>query len=317
MAPIRRRQAGFTLIEVMIVLAITLLIAALVYKITRASWLLYETQAHVTERGFSGVRAVDDMAVEIARAGYGLGDAGPLFLGTLDGARAEGAITLRSNPEGIVGMLEEDLADPEQFVAVDGAALFAEGDEVLLADDEPNKLERAQVTGVRSLALRLRSHDTPERRFKRPPWSSGHTRILKVREVGFYLTTDRTGALAVARKAPGQSEQILARYVEELQFEYLPAARGLGDPRSLLVRPPQTTPDGVRITLRLRPNPALPPVMVPPRTVLVSREPHWVTIPFDVQGYHSIGLAGVIGQDPVSGAKTVRMHAWRDTSAVR
>ena len=173
MATIRRRQAGFTLIEVMIVLAITLLIAALVYKITRASWLLYETQAHVTERGFSGVRAVDDMAVEIARAGYGLGDAGPLFLGTLDGARAEGAITLRSNPEGIVGMLEEDLADPEQFVAVDGAALFAEGDEVLLADDEPNKLERAQVTGVRSLTLRLRSHDTPERRFKRPPWSSG------------------------------------------------------------------------------------------------------------------------------------------------
>ena len=70
------------------------------------------------------------------------------------------------------------------------------------------------------------------------------------------------------------------------------------------------------ITLRLRPNPALPPVVVPPRTVLVSREPHWVTIPFDVQGYHSIGLSGVIGQDSVSGAKTVRMHAWHDTTPV-
>jgi prepilin-type N-terminal cleavage/methylation domain-containing protein len=316
MTPLHRRQAGFTLIEVMIVLAITLLIAALTYQITRASWRLYETQTHVTERGFSGVRALDDMAVEIARAGYGLGDAGPVFLGTLDGTRSFDAITLRSNPEGIVGVLEEDLADPEQFVAVDGAALFAEGDEVLLVDDEPNKLERAQVTGARPHALRIRSHDTPERRFKRAPWSPERTRILKVREVGFYLTRDRTGATAVARKAPGQAEQILARYVEELQFEYFPASRGPNDPRSLLVRRPQTSPDGVRITLRLRPNPALPPVVVPPRIVLVSREPHWAPIPFDVQGYHAAGLAAVIGQDPVSGAKTVRMHAWPDTHPI-
>ena len=314
MATLRRPQAGFTLIEVMVVLAITLLIAALTYQATRASWLLYQTQTHVTERGFSSVRAVDDMAVEIARAGYGLGDAGPVFLGTLDGTRAESAITLRSNPEGIVGLLEEDLTEPEQLVAVDGAARFAVGDEVLIVDDTRN-LERATVTGARSDALAVRSHDTPDGRLKRPFFKQV-SRVLKVREVGFYLTTDRTEVLAVARKAPGQSEQILARYVEELQFEYLPAPRASNDPRSLLVRPPQTTPDGVRITLRLRPNPALPPVVVPPRTVLVSREPHWVTIPFDVQGYRSIGLAGVIGQDPVTGAKTVRMHAWPDVRPV-
>jgi hypothetical protein len=270
----------------------------------------------VTERGFSGVRALDDMAVEIARAGYGLGDAGPVFLGTLDGTRAEGAITLRSNPEGIVGVLEEDLTDPEQFVAVDGAALFAEGDEVLLVDEEPNKLERAQVTGARPQALRLRSHDTPDRGFKRPPWSSRSTRVLKVREVGFYLTRDRTGVSAVARKAPGQSEQILARYVEELQFDYVAAPLEPSDPRRLLRRWTRSTANGVRITLRLRPNPALPPVMVPPRTVLVSHEPQWASIPFDPAGNHAIGLAGVIGQDPASGAKTVRIHAWQDTTPV-
>ena len=315
MDTLRRRQAGFTLIEVTIVVAITLLIAALVYKVTRVSWLLYQTQTHVTERGFSGVRALDDMAVEIARAGYGLGDAAPVFLGTLDGTRSFDAITVRSNPEGIVGVLEEDLTDPEEFVAVDGAALFAEGDEVLLVDDEPNKLERAQVTGARPLALRLRSHDTPGRRFKRP-WSSPLTRVLKVREVGFYLTRDRTGVLALARKAPGQSEQILVRYVEELQFDYLQAPLEPRDPRSLLRRWTRSTANGVRITLRLRPNPALPPVTVPPRTVLVSHEPQWASIPFDPAGNHAIGLAGVIGQDPASGAKTVRMHAWHDTTPV-
>jgi prepilin-type N-terminal cleavage/methylation domain-containing protein len=315
MATIRRRQDGFTLIEVTIVLAITLVIAGLTYKITRACWLLYQTQTHVTERGFSGVRAVDDMAVEIARAGYGLGDAGPVFLGTLDGTRSFDAITLRSNPEGIVGVFQEDLTDPDRFVDVEGAGLFAPGDEVLLVDRE-HWLERAQVTGVRPHALALRSHATPEGRFKRSFLSGNDARVLKVREVGFYLTTDRTGVSAVARKAPGQAEQILVRYVEELQFDYLPAVRDPNDPRSLLLRPPQTTPDGVRITLRLRPNPAMPPVVVPPRTVLVSREPHWATIPFDVQGYRSIGLAAVIGQDPDSGAKTVRMHAWHDTTPI-
>ncbi|PYQ42294.1 MAG: hypothetical protein DMF77_13340 [Acidobacteria bacterium] len=84
----RERSAGFTLIEVMIVMAITLVIGAVVYEVTRSSWLLYRVQTHVTERGFSGVRAVDDMSVEIARAGFGLGrDAGPLFPGTLEGVR--------------------------------------------------------------------------------------------------------------------------------------------------------------------------------------------------------------------------------------
>ena len=306
-----RRQAGFTLIEVMIVLAITLLIAAITYKITRACWRLYETQTHVTERGFSSVRALDDMAVEIARAGYGLGDAGPVFLGRLDGTRAVDAITVRSNPEGIAGVLEEGLTDPKEPVAVDGAALFAEGDEVLLVDDQ-RKLERAQVTAVRSDHLSLRSHDTPDGSFERPRWSARSTRILKVREVGFYLTTDRTGVLAVARKAPGQAEQILVRYVEELSFEYQQGAR-VDDPRSLLLRMTRSTGSTVRITLSLRPNPSLPPITLPPRTVFVSHEPQWTTIPFDPAGLHAIGLAGVIGQDPATGARTVRMHTWHES----
>ncbi|HET6897172.1 MAG TPA: prepilin-type N-terminal cleavage/methylation domain-containing protein [Vicinamibacteria bacterium] len=308
----RPRQAGFTLIEVTIVLAITLLIAAITYKITRACWLLYQTQTHVTERGFSSVRALDDMAVEIARAGYGLGDAGPVFLGRLDGTRASDAITVRSNPDGIAGVLEEELTDPKQPVAVDGAAFFAEGDEVLLVDDQPT-LERAQVTAVRPDHLTLRSHDTPDGSFKRP-WNARRTRILKVREVGFYLTTDRTGVLAVARKAPGQAEQILVRYVEDLSFEYREGARPANDPRSFLLRRTRSTASSVRITLSLRPNPSLPPITVPPRTVFVSHEPQWATVPFDPAGLHAIGLAGVIGQDPATGAKTVRIHTWHDST---
>ena len=201
-------------------LAITLLIAALLYQATRASWLLYRSQTHVTERGFSGVRAMDDMAVEIARAGFGLGDAGALFAGTLEGTPALDAITLRSNPEGIAGALQEDLIENDLPVPVEGAALFAVGDDVLLVDEEKAQ-ERARIARVEPEALVLRSRETVDGRLRRPFLTALGARILKVREVGFYVKTDRAGVVVLVRKAPGQTEQVLARYVDALQFEYL------------------------------------------------------------------------------------------------
>ena len=278
-------------------LAITLLIAALLYQATRASWLLYRSQTHVTERGYSGVRAMDDMAVEIARAGFGLGDAGALFAGTLEGTPALDAITLRSNPEGIAGVLQEDLVENDLPVPVEGAALFAVGDDVLLVDEEKAQ-ERARIARVEPEALVLRSRETVDGRLRRPFLTALGARVLKVREVGFYVKTDRAGVVVLARKAPGQTEQVLARYVHELQFEYLGLERA---------------PTGVRITLRLLPNPDLPPVVVPPLSVLVPLEPQSAAIAFDAAAYHTIGLAGVIGRDPVTGDRKVRMHAWRNT----
>jgi hypothetical protein len=53
-------------------------------------------------------------------------------------------------------------------------------------------------------------------------------------------------------------------------------------------------------------------VAVPPLSVFVSLESQSATVAFDAAGYHTIGLSAVIGQD-VSGVKTVRMHAWRNT----
>lgn len=278
-------------------LAITLLIAALLYQATRASWLLYRSQTHVTERGFSGVRAMDDMAVEIARAGFGLGEAGALFAGTLEGTPALDAITLRSNPEGIAGALQEDLIENDLPVPVEGAALFAVGDDVLLVDEEKMQ-ERARIARVEPEALLLRSRETVDGRLRRPFLTALGARVLKVREVGFYLKTDRAGVVVLVRKAPGQTEQVLARYVGELQFEYPGSARA---------------PTAVGITLRLLPNPDLPPVVVPPLSVFVPIEPQSAAIAFDAAAYHTIGLAGVIGQDPVTGDRKVRMHAWRNT----
>jgi prepilin-type N-terminal cleavage/methylation domain-containing protein len=306
----RERSAGFTLIEVMIVMAITLVIGAVVYKVTQSGWLLYRLQTHVTERGFSVVHAVDDMSVEIARAGFGLGsDAGPVFPGTLEGVRAGDAITVRSNPEGVAAVLQEDLLERDQLVAVDEAALFAAGDVVLLVDAE-RTLERAQVARVGPGSLALRSLDGPDGRLMHAFLTSLAARVLKVREVSFFLKTDRTDAVVLARKTTGRVEQILARYVEELRFDYVGEG---GEPMERAAIRPGQGPRGVRITLRLGRNPDLPPVTVSPLSVLVSLESQSARIAFDAAAFHTIGLAAVIGQDPVSGAKTVRMHAWRNT----
>jgi hypothetical protein len=154
------------------------------------------------------------------------------------------------------------------------------------------------VTRVTPEALALRSRETADGRLRRPFLTALGARVLKVREVGFYVKTDRAGVVVLVRKAPGQTEQVLARYVDELRFDYLGSER---------------TPTGVQITLRLLPNPDLPPVVVPPLSVLVPVEPQSAQIAFDAAAYHTIGLAGVIGQDPVSGDRKVRMHAWRNT----
>jgi prepilin-type N-terminal cleavage/methylation domain-containing protein len=302
----RPGQAGFTLIEVMIAFAITLVIGIGVYRITRASWRLYDTQTHQTERGFSGLRSLDDMAVEIARAGYGLGaDAGPLFPGTLAGVRASDAITLRSNPEGVAGVLQETLVERDQLVPVEGAALFAVGDEVVLVDEE-GTLERAQVSKGTPEALAFRSLGGPGGQLQSPFLTDA--RVLKVREVGFYLKKDRWDVVVLARKATGQREQVLARYVGDLRFDYLDEA---GEPMDPARIGPGSAPGGVRINLSLLPNPALPRVTVPPLSLRVCLEPQSATIAFDMFAFHRVGVAGVIGQDPVSAERKIGMHGWR------
>jgi len=308
MRPARHGQAGFTLIEAVVVLAITLTIGAIVYRITRATWRLYDAQAHATERGFSGLRALDDMAVEIARAGYGLGaDAGPLFPGTLAGVRASDAITLRSNPAGIAGVLQEDLVDRDQLVAVDGARLFAVGDDVLLVDEE-GTLERARVSKANRDALAFRSVNGPEGQLQNPFRTAFDARVLAVREVGFYRKTDPAGTVVLARKAAGQAEQVLARYAGELRFDYVDESGRPMDPARI---GPGFAPGAVTIVLRLLPNPGLPPVTVPPLSLRVSLEPQSATVAFDLFAFHRIGVAGVVGQDPATAERNVGMHGWR------
>ena len=311
--PARPGQAGFTLIEVLIVLALALVTGAIVYRITRASWLLYNTQAHFAERGLTGLRALDDMAIEIARAGYGLGeDAAPLFPGTLAGLRVQDAITVRSNPEGVAGVLTQDLVERDQLVTVEGAGLFAVGDDVLLTDED-RTVERARVSNVRFDSLAFVSVNGKGGALQDRFLKSRNARVLKVREVGFYLKEDTTGTTVLARKAPGQSEQTIARFVGEVRFEYLDTDGEEMDPALVgaTIARGAVAPGAVRITLRLVPNPSLPRVTVPPLTLRVPLETQSATIAFDTFAFHRVGVTAIVGQDAASGERKAGLLGWR------
>ena len=207
-------------------------------------------------------------------------------------------------------MLQENLVEKDQLVPVDGAPLFVVGDAVLLVDEE-GTLERAQVTKTTPEELAFRSLNGPGGQIENP--FRREARVLKVREVGFYLKKDSMDVVVLARKATGQAEQTLARYVGALEFEYLDEAGEAMDPRRI---GPGLAPGGVRITLGLLPNPTLPRVTVPPLSLRVSLEPQSATVAFDAFAFHRVGVAGVIGQDPASAERKIGMHGWRKTTPV-
>jgi hypothetical protein len=211
----------------------------------------------------------------------------------------------------VAGVLKQDLSERDQLVIVDGAARFAVGDPVLLADED-GTIERAEVANVRFDTLAFRSLDDPEGKLRNAFLASRAARVLAVREVAFSLKEDATGVRVLARKATGQAEQTLARYVGVLHFAYLDEEGGEMDP-SLIANGAlvSAAPRAVRITLRLLPNPSLPRVTVPPLTLRVPLEPQSATIAFDTFAFHRVGVAAVIGRDPVSAERKAGVLGWR------
>jgi hypothetical protein len=117
----------------------------------------------------------------------------------------------------------------------------------------------------------------------------------------------------VARKATGQAEQTLDRYVGDLHFEYYDDEGGPMDPKQI---GPGFVPSGVRIALALLPVPGLPPVTVSPLALRVSLEPQSATVAFDLFAFHRVGVAGVVGQ-AAAGGSTIGMHGWRKSEPLR
>jgi len=271
--------AGFTLIEVVITLAVTLAVMAIVYSLSRSVSLLHSSESHRAERGLSSLRALDETAIEVARAGFGLGaDAQSLYPGLPGEPPGYEAITLRSNPDGIAGVLQGNLVARDQMVPVTNAALFRPGDRVLITDPKGGR-ERAEVVRSEWGSLSFRSLDGADGQFNRRFLASLGARVLKMREVRLRRRADGHGAVVLVKEEEGSGEQVLARHVQELHFEYRDDLGEVLEPSR--IRPGHLAA-GVGIHLRLAPEPGRPPVFVPPVNLFVALEPSSAVVGFDL-----------------------------------
>jgi hypothetical protein len=169
-----------------------------------------------------GTWAFDDIAREIARAGYGLGGVTPLlpFLSE-DPTPTFDRVTLRSNPEGFFGVPLAELASSDVAVPVVGAELFETGDWVLLSDLSGNS-ESAEVVRVEQDRLAFRSLDTADGRLRSIYSPYRRARVSKLREVRFLLQESATGeGNLLVKEVSGHKPRVLTRGIERLQFDYL------------------------------------------------------------------------------------------------
>lgn len=279
-ASIRGRGArGFSLVELLVALAVFLVLMAVVLVVLRAGSLLYGTERQRAERGAAGLRAIDDVALEISRAGFGLSRDLQAVLPGLPGEKPSSArLTLRSNPDGVATILLDTLTRSDRPVRVKDALSFRPGDRVLLADGRGN-LERAEVERSERDAVALTSLDGPGGRFRRPYPASA--RLIKVREVQYFMRSTPSRGVLLIKQVDSRPEQVLADHVGELRFEYRDDQGGEVAPA--LVQRARSVAI-VRATLRLLPIPDVmtPPVSVPPLSRSVALDSQAAAVSFDV-----------------------------------
>jgi prepilin-type N-terminal cleavage/methylation domain-containing protein len=283
--PQQRATRGFSLVELLIALAVALIVIGALYPVSRAGSLVQRSEVARGERGETALRALDDIAFELTRAGFGLGDGVPRVVPGRPGQPlATDSITVRSNPAGIAGRLRADLTPGQGRVPVAGANGFGAGERVLLADVR-RQLERAEVDRVQRDELDLRFPEDSGGRLRRPFRVERASRVVKVREAVFFLRdSPLEGERVLVKQVDGAAEQVLARGVGELRFEYLDRAGETIALRRVTVSP-QLALVRTRLALVLpAPAPSEPRPFLPPLTTAVALEPQSATVGFDEPG---------------------------------
>ncbi len=240
--------AGFTLVELLCVLLLTLAAMAAVLQAARAARLLHAREVRLTERSTIALRAVEEMAREIERAGLGLGgDVVAILPAAPGGSPGSDGITIRSCLDGVMGVLESDVRPGQDRARVAGAGLFRPGDRVFITDTRGPPVP-AVVVDADSRTLTLRDMAPPAVSPRRNILAERAGRVRRFREVS-YFPVDLPGESrpALARTIDAGPQTILAHGVEQLRFEYRDEAGRLLNP----VRLPRAGPRFVGIRLGL------------------------------------------------------------------
>lgn len=251
----RRGAYGFSLLEVLLALAITIVVMSLVAVTMSRARLVLESQSERSRAGSEVLRALEDISSELARAGQGLGEGVPAVLGRLPGAlRDPSVVTIRSNPDARASWVQGvDLGDTTNLL-LDDASQFAPGEPALLADVRGHH-ELVDIVAASTTAVSVRSSESANGEVGLAFGAASGTRVLGVREVRYFgRAIEGSPGLEIVKRVVGGSERVLARGVEGLSFELLDAnGESLEASRAEDIGALRT----VRIVLSYRPERAL------------------------------------------------------------
>ena len=225
--------SGFSLIEVLISLFITLVVSLTVFQTSRILLNIYRTESRSVQRSSMVTRAFDDMIAEISQAGYGIGDGADVILPFLpDETPGSEHITVRSNTEGIATMVRAGTPDDGTGLNVVETALFQPGD-LILVTELGGVSEPAEVLATEKQRLRLRPPETLGGRLRNEYSPRRAARVLKLREVRYHLEPSEEGfSLVKETWGPARIKRVLTRWIKALSFEYADAFGNVLSPAS-------------------------------------------------------------------------------------
>ena len=242
---------GFSLLEVLLALAITLVVMALVAQTMSHVARIYETQSDLAVSSAAIALALDDITYELSLVGQGLGEGPAAVVPRRPGsAVASDTLTLRSNPDVRASALGSELEEGEDVV-VDPSAGFEKGAKVLLTDSAGGG-EAALVVRAEGASIALSPLEENEGGFRGSFSPSRGARVLGLREVRYFLDEPRAdGRRDLVKEVVGVGSRVLTRDVLSLGFEYLDDEN---EPISL--SKVESTPElrSVRVSLRFLPG---------------------------------------------------------------
>lgn len=249
MAIRRSRESGFSLLEVLLALAITLVVVAMVAQTMGHVREIYRRESEIAVSSGAAALALDDITFELSLSGQGLGEGSPAVVPRYLGSEASReALTLRSNPEVRASFLRSEL-EPGKDVAVDTE--FPEDSHVLLTSSTGGG-ESALVLRSTGGSVALNPVVASDDGFRGSYSPALGSRVLGLREVRYFLSDPRAdGRRELVKDVAGVGSRVLTRDALSLAFDYLDAE---GEPVALSEVERSTHVSMVRVSLRYAPG---------------------------------------------------------------
>ena len=214
--------SGFTLIEILICSFLGILILLITFKLLDGSVLAFRDQDIINEMRANGRAGLESIVRDLHMAGYEIVNKGALsFDGTLF-PEDSGGLTIRSNPDGLMALLQTTLAEEDDPLTLDSVEGFNEGDTLTIfgiGDDDEKHVENFTVLEIDGSANVIHHSSEEEPHSFSTRYKSGAV-LVRLTEVRYVIDTDEGGISELYREVIGEEAHPVADHIIGLSFQY-------------------------------------------------------------------------------------------------